>query len=89
MIENGRTRRISEILTITDHDIEAIGSFKNLQTVNDNTNDETEEIKGKITAAKTAYSSLHITFRCKQIHRNNKIRLYETLMKPKKGTLTY
>jgi hypothetical protein len=58
MIENGRTKRISEILAITDHDIEAIGSFKNLQTVNDNTNDETEEIKGKITAANTAYSPL-------------------------------
>jgi len=89
MIENGRTRRISEILAITDHDIEATGSFKNLQNVNDNTNDETEEIKGKITAANTACSSLHITFRCKQIHRNNKIRLYETLMKPRKGMLTY
>ena len=49
MIENGRTRRISEILAITDHDIGAIGSFKNLQTVNDNTNDETEETKARIT----------------------------------------
>ena len=45
MIENGRTRTISEILPITDHDIEAVGSFKNLRNVNDNTNDETEEIK--------------------------------------------
>jgi len=45
MIENGRTRRISEILVITDHDIEATGSFKSLHTVNDNTNDETEEIR--------------------------------------------
>ena len=45
MIENGRTRTISVILAITDHDIEAVGSFKNLRNVNDNTNDETEEIK--------------------------------------------
>jgi hypothetical protein len=82
MIENGRTRRISKILAITDHHIEAVGSFKNLQTVNDNTNDETEEIKARITAANTAYSPLHITFRCKQIHTNTKIRLYETLKKP-------
>ena len=79
MIENGRTRTISEILAITDHDIEGVGSFKNLQNVNDNNNDETEEIKARITPANTAYSPLHITFRCKQIHRNNKIRLYETL----------
>jgi len=82
MIENGRTRTISEILASTDHDIEAVGSFKNLQNVNDNTNDGTEEIKTRITAANTAYSPLHISFRCKQIHRNNKIRLYETLKKP-------
>ena len=82
MIENGRTRTISEILAITDHDIEAARSFKNLRNVNDKTNDETEEIKTRITAANTAYSPLHIMFRCKQIHRNNKIRLYETLMKP-------
>ena len=79
MIENGRTRRKSEILAITDYDIEAVGSFKNLQAVNNNTNDETEETKARITAANTAYSPLHITFRCKQTHRNNKIRLYETL----------
>src|SRR5215475_9622587 len=82
MIENGRTRTISEILAITDHDIEGVGSFKNLQNVNDNNNDETEEIKTRITAANTAYSPLHITRRCKQINRNNKIRLYETLKKP-------
>jgi hypothetical protein len=82
MIENGRTRTISEILAITDHDIEAVGSFKNLRNVNDNNNDETEEIKTRITAANTAYSPLHITFRSKQIHRNNKIRLYKTLKKP-------
>ena len=66
-------------MAITDHDTEAAGSFNNLQTVNDNTNDETEETKARITAANAAYSPPHITFRCKQIHRNNKIRLYETL----------
>jgi hypothetical protein len=74
MIENGRTRRISEILAITDCGIETVRSFKYLGTINNNTNDETEEIKARITAANTAYSPMHITFRCKQIHRNNKIR---------------
>ena len=63
----------NKILAITNHDIEAVRSFKNLRNVNDNTNDETEDIKTRITAANTAYSPLHITFRCKQIHRNNKI----------------
>ena len=62
--------------------LKLLKSFKYLGTVHNNTNDETEEIKARITAANTAYSPLHITFRCKQIHRNNKIRLYETLMKP-------
>jgi hypothetical protein len=46
------------------------------------TNDETEEIKAKILAANKAYSSLQIIFRFKQIHQNNKIRLYTTLIKP-------
>ena len=64
----------NKILAITNHDIEAVRSFKNLRNVNDNTNDETEDIKTRITAANTACSPLHITFRCKQIHRNNKIR---------------
>jgi hypothetical protein len=77
-------------LAITDCDIEAVRSFKYLGTLNNNTDDETEEIKARITAAHTAYSSLHTTYRCKQIHRNNKIRLYETLMKPVlcNGTVT-
>jgi len=51
-------------LAITDHDIEGVGSFKTLKNVNDNNNDETEEIKTRITAANTAYSPQHITFRC-------------------------
>jgi hypothetical protein len=51
MVQNGRTRRISEILAITDPDIEAVSSFKNLGTVSNNTNDETEENKAGITAA--------------------------------------
>ena len=62
--------------------LKLLKSFKYLGTVHNNTNDETEEIKARITAANTAYSPLHITFRCKKIHRNNKIRLYETLQKP-------
>ena len=62
MIENERTRTISEILAITDHDIEGVGGFKNLQNVNDNNNGETEEIKARITPANTAYSlcTLHL-----------------------------
>lgn len=69
--------------------------FKNkyqiLWTVCNNTDDETEEIKVRIIAANTAYSPLHTTCRCKQIHRNNKIRLHETLMKPVLcyGTVTW
>jgi len=53
-----------------------------LGTVVNSTNDETEEIKAKILAANKAYSSLQIIFRYKQIHQNNKIRSYTTLIKP-------
>jgi len=74
VVQNRRTRRISETLAVTDHDIEAVRSTKCLGTVNNNTNDETEEIKARIIAANTAHSSLHATYRYKQIQRNNKIK---------------
>jgi len=41
-----------------------------------------EEILARILAANNAYSSLQTIFRSKQIHRNNKIRLYKTLVNP-------
>jgi hypothetical protein len=50
------------------------------------TNEEKEEIQARILAANKAYSSLQSIFRSKQIHRNNKIKLYKTLIKP---TLSY
>jgi len=81
-VQSRRRKRISEILALTDHNIEAVRSSKYLGTVNNNTNDETEEVKARIIAADTACSSPHTTYRCKQIHRNNKIKLYETLVKP-------
>ena len=47
MVQNKRTRtrRISEILTFKDHDIEVVRSFKYLGTAINNINYETEEIK--------------------------------------------
>jgi hypothetical protein len=60
MVQNGRTIRISEILAITDRDIETDSCFKYLGTVSNNTNDETEEIKARITAAKhSLFPSAH------------------------------
>jgi len=61
VVQNRRTRRISETLSLTDHDIEAVRSTKYLGTVHNNTNDETGEIKATIIAANTTYSSLHTT----------------------------
>jgi hypothetical protein len=69
-------------LTVTDHDIEVVRRFKYLGTVINDTNDETEEIGARILAASKVYSSLQTIFRYKQIHRNDKIRLYKTLIKP-------
>ena len=40
-----RTRRVSEILKIKNHDVEYVRSFKCLWTAISNTNNETEEIK--------------------------------------------
>ena len=57
-VQNRRTERIREILTIKDHDIEDVWSFKYLGTQINNTNDETEEIKARIVAANKAYSFL-------------------------------
>jgi hypothetical protein len=77
-----RRPRGRETLTAKEQDIEVVRSFKYLWTVINDTNDETEEIRARILAANKAYSSLQTIFRSKQIHRNNKIRLYKTLIKP-------
>jgi len=69
-------------LTIEDHKIEVVRRFKYLGTVINDVNEEIEEIRAMILAANKAYSSLQTIFRSKQIHRNNKIRLYRTLIKP-------
>jgi hypothetical protein len=78
MVQNGRTRRIREISTNKDHDIEVVRGFKYMGTVISNTNDKTEEIKARILDANKAYS-LQTIFRSQQIHCNNEIRLYKTL----------
>jgi hypothetical protein len=77
-----RRRRGRETLTAKEQDIEVVTRFKYLGTVINDTNDETEEIRARILAANKAYSSVQTTFRSKQINRNNKIRLYKTLIKP-------
>jgi hypothetical protein len=73
MVQNSITGRISEILTLKDHDIEVVRSFKYLGTVINKTNDETEEIKARILAANKACCCLQTVLRSKQIHRNNRI----------------
>ena len=69
-------------LIVEDHKIRVVRIFKNLGTVINDSKDETEEIRARIMAAKKAYSSLQTIFRFKNIHRNNKIKLYKTLIKP-------
>ena len=68
MVQNSRTRRMSEILTIKDHNIEVIMSFKYMETLINSTNNETEEIKARILATTKYHSSLQTVFRCKQIN---------------------
>jgi len=75
MVQNRRLGKVG-ILTVEDHKIEVVRRFKNLGTVINDSNDETEESRARILAANKAYSSLQTIFRSKQIHRNNKIRLY-------------
>ena len=81
MVQNRRVGK-EGILTVDDHRIEMVRGFKYLGTIVNDTNNETEEIRARILAANKAYSSLKTVFRSKQIHRNNKIRLYKTLIKP-------
>ena len=82
MVQNRRLRR-RESLTVKDHDIEVVRRFtgKYLETVINDISEETEEIPARILAANKSYSSLQTIFRPKQIHRNNKIRLYKILIK--------
>ena len=81
MVQSRRPGR-GGTLTVGDHDIEVVRGFKYLGTVLNDVNEETEEIQARILAANRAYSSLQTIFRSKQIHRNNKIRIYKTLIKP-------
>ena len=81
MVQSRRTGR-RRTLTVEEHNIEVVTRFKYLGMVLSDTNEEKEEIQARILAASKAYSALHSIFRSKQIHRNNKIRLYKTLIKP-------
>jgi len=63
-------------------DLKSTTSCTYLGMVINDINDEMEEIRARILAANKAYISLQTIFRSKQIHRNNKIRLHKTLIKP-------
>jgi len=90
-LQHRRTRRISEIFTVVDHDIEFVRSYKYFGATINNTNDETQAIRARILAANKACSCLQIMLISKQIHRNNRIKLYKTLIKPElcNGSITY
>jgi hypothetical protein len=81
MVQSRRPGK-GRIRTVGDHNIEMVGRFKYLGTIINDTNDEMEEIRARILATNKAYSSLQTTFRSKHMHRNNKIRLHKTLVKP-------
>jgi len=81
MVQNRRLGK-GGTLTVEDHKTEVVRRFKYIGRVVNDSNDEMEEIEARNLAANKAYSSLQTIFRSKQIHRNNKIRLYKTLIKP-------
>jgi len=81
MVQNWRLGK-GGTLTVEDHKIEVVRRFKYLGTVINGSSDEMEEIRARILASNKAYSSLQTIFRSKQIHRNNKIKLSKTLIKP-------
>ena len=81
MVQNRRLGK-GGTLTVEDHKTEVVRRFQYLGTVINDSNDETEEIRATILAVSKAYSSLQTIFQSKQIHRNNKIRLYKTLIEP-------
>jgi len=60
-----------------DRDVEFVRRFNYLGPAINNTNDETQEIRARILVANKACSCLQIMCISKQIHRNNKIKLYK------------
>jgi len=78
MVQNRRLGK-GGTLTADDHKIEVVRRFKYHGAVVNDSNDETKEIRARILAANKAYSSLQTIFRSKEMHGNNKIRLYKTL----------
>jgi sorting nexin-29 len=67
VVQNRKTKRISETLTVKGRGVEVVRSFKYLGTVINNTNDTTDKIKDRILAANKAYSSLQTVFRSNQL----------------------
>jgi len=65
-----------------DYDIKVVRDFNYLGTVINNINDETEEIKARILAANKSFTTKQTIFKSKQIHQNNKVRLFVTLSQP-------
>jgi len=77
-----QSRRLGKgrTLTVEDRKIGVVRKFKYLGTVINDVIDEREEIRARILAANKGYTSFQTIFRSKQIHRNNKIRQYKTLI---------
>jgi hypothetical protein len=65
MVENIRTRQISEILTDKD---DGTGGVRNIKYFGPVINSEIAEFKTRILADNKSHSCLHTTFRSKQIH---------------------
>lgn len=69
-------------ITIGDDNLESVKHFKYLGAIINSNGSEEAEIHGRIIQANRAYFSLSHIFHSRDIHRNNKIRAYKTIIRP-------
>lgn len=72
----------NKVIQLNNTDIEIVENFKYLGSIVNKENDELVEIKERILRANKAYFSMIDLLKSQTIHRNNKIRLYKTIIRP-------
>jgi len=76
------SHKLKENLEIENYKLENVEEFTYLGTLITDTNDESKEIQRRINQTNKAYYSLLPVMKNKDVHRNTKIKLYQSMIKP-------
>lgn len=73
--------RLGQNITLHEHNFEVVGEFIYLGSSITQENEETSEVKRRITAANRTYFSLFPILKSRSVHRKTKIRIYKTIVR--------